>query len=114
MNLNSLGAGAIYPVPASDIVIPDFEIPAHWPRAYGLDVGWNRMAAVWAALDRDSDVLYLYSEHYVGKAEPSVHAGAVQARGKWIRARLIRHPAGARRRTGTEHFAPREAGVRAS
>ena len=60
-------------------------VPGHWPRAYGLDVGWNRTAAVWGALDRDSDVLYLYSEHYVGEAEPSVHASAIQARGKWIR-----------------------------
>ena len=72
-------------IPDSDIVIPDFEIPAHWPRAYGLDVGWNRTAAVWGALDRDSDVLYLYSEHYVGEAEPSVHAAAILERGKWIR-----------------------------
>ena len=33
----SLGAGAIYPVPEADIVGPDFAIPAHWPRAYGLE-----------------------------------------------------------------------------
>jgi hypothetical protein len=36
-------------------------------------------------LDRDSDALYLYSEHYVGEAEPSVHAAAILERGKWIR-----------------------------
>ena len=80
----SLGAGAIYPVPEADITVSDFPIPAHWPRAYGLDVAWNRTAAVWGALDRDSDVLYLYSEHYVGEGEPSVHATAIQARGAWI------------------------------
>jgi hypothetical protein len=38
----ALGSGAIYPVPESDIVIPDFALPNHWPRAYGMDVGWNR------------------------------------------------------------------------
>jgi hypothetical protein len=81
----SLGSGAIYPVPESDIVVPDFEIPAHWPRGYGLDVGWNRTACIWGALNRETDQLYLYSEHYRGDAEPSVHVQAVQSRGKWIK-----------------------------
>lgn len=81
----ALGSGCIYPVPESDIVIDDFAVPEHWPRAYGLDVGWNRTAAIWGALDRDADVLHLYSEHYRGEAEPSVHAAGIQARGKWIR-----------------------------
>lgn len=80
----SLGAGAIYPVPESEIVVPDFAIPPHFARAYGMDVGWNRTAVIWGALDRDTDVLYLYSEHYRGGAEPSVHAVAIQARGKWL------------------------------
>jgi len=79
-----LGSGAIYPVPESDFVIDDFPIPSHWPRAYGMDVGWNRTASVWGALDRDSDTLYLYSEHYRGQAEPSIHADAVKSRGPWI------------------------------
>lgn len=79
-----LGSGAIYPVPESEIVIPEFNLPAHWPRAFGLDVGWNRTAAVWGALDRDSDILYLYSEHYMGQAEPAVHAEGLKARGTWV------------------------------
>jgi Terminase RNaseH-like domain len=80
----SLGAGAIYPVQEGDIVIPDFDLPAHWPRAYGLDVGWRRTAAVWMALNRDTDTLYLYAEHYRGEAEAVVHAAAIKARGPWI------------------------------
>lgn len=79
-----LGSGAIYPVPESDIVVVDFEIPPHWPRCYGMDVGWNRTAAPWAAWDRDNDVVYLYAEHYRGQAEPSIHADAIKARGLWI------------------------------
>lgn len=79
-----LGAGAIFPVPESDVVVSDFEIPAHWPRAYGLDVGWNRTAGVWGALDRDSDVLYITAEHYRGQAEPSIHAAGIRAKGEWI------------------------------
>lgn len=79
-----LGSGAIYPVPESDIVVAPFEIPVWWPRAYGLDVGWNRTAAIWAAIDRETDTTYLYSEYYRGQAEPVVHAEAVRARGAWI------------------------------
>lgn len=80
----SLGAGAIYPLFEDDFLCDPFMIPEHWPRAYGMDVGWNRTAAVWGALDRDSGVWYLYSEHYRGKAEPSVHASAIKGRGAWI------------------------------
>lgn len=80
----SLGSGAIYPVPESDVVVPDFPIPAHWPRAFGLDVGWNRTAAVWGAKDRETGVMYLYSEHYQGNAEPVMHAHAIRARGAWV------------------------------
>jgi len=80
----SLGAGAIYPVPESEFVCDPFMIPAHWPRAYGLDVGWNRTAAIWGAHDRTTDTVYLYTEHYRGQAEPSIHATAIKARGEWI------------------------------
>ena len=61
-----------------------FQIPLFWPRCYALDVGWNRTACLWAALDRSADRWYLYTEHYRGKAEPSIHATAIKARGEWI------------------------------
>ena len=79
-----LGSGAIYPVSEEQIVVDDFKCPAHWPRAYGMDVGWNRTAVIWGAWDRESDVVYLGSCHYQGQAEPIIHAAAIQARGKWI------------------------------
>ena len=80
----SLGSGAIFPVPEADILVEPFELPAYYPRAYGLDVGWNRTAAVWGAHDRDTDTIYLYSEHYRGQAEVPVHAKAIRMRGAWI------------------------------
>ena len=80
----SLGSGAIYPVAESDIICRPMEIPHHWKRFYAMDVGWNRTAAAWFAHDAESDTLYLYSEHYVGRAEPSIHAAAIRARGEWI------------------------------
>lgn len=79
-----LGAGAIYPVPESDILCDPFVIPDWMPQGYALDVGWKRTAALWGAHDQDSDVIYLYSEHYVGHEKPPVHAAAIRARGEWI------------------------------
>lgn len=80
----SIGMGAIYPVAEDQIVVDDFAIPIHWPRAYGLDVGWNRTAAIWGAIDHESDILYLYSEHYQGQQEPSTHVSGIRARGGWM------------------------------
>lgn len=84
----TLGSGAIYPVLESELVVKDFEIPKHWPRGYGLDVGWNRTAAVWGAHDRESDIIYLYSHHYMGEQKPVHHAAAIKARGLWIPGRI--------------------------
>lgn len=82
----SLGSGAIYPVDLEALQVPDFDMTAklHWPRAYALDVGWRRTAALWGAWDRASDTIYCYSEHYVGETPPPVHADAIKARGAWI------------------------------
>lgn len=79
-----LGSGAIYPVPESQVIIPDIAIPDHWPRGYGLDVGWNRTSAGFHTWDRENDIVYRYGEHYRGQAEPSVHADAIKARGAWL------------------------------
>lgn len=80
----ALGSGVIYPVPESAYLIDPFDIPRHWPRAYGLDVGWNRTAALWGAWDMQNDVVYLYSEHYMSEVPPQIHADAIKARGDWI------------------------------
>lgn len=80
----SLGAGAIYPIAEEEVTCDPFQIPDYFAKAYGLDVGWNKTAAIWGAYDRDSDIIYCYSEHYRGQAEPSVHASAIKARGIWV------------------------------
>lgn len=79
-----LGAGAIYPVPESDILVDPFVIPDWMPQSYGMDIGWKRTAVVWGAMNPDTDVLYLYAEHYMGHAEPATHAHGIRARGVWI------------------------------
>jgi len=80
----SLGSGAIWPIPLDDILVDPFQIPAYWGRAYALDVGWKKTAAIWGAFDRETDTIYLYSEYYVGQQLPVVHASAIKARGAWI------------------------------
>lgn len=80
--LPQLGAGLIYPVSESVFVCEPFELPKHWPRSYGLDVGWNKTAAIWGADDRETDTEYWYSEHYQGEEQPAIHAAAIRARGK--------------------------------
>lgn len=79
-----LGSGAIYPVDPDVLRCDPFAIPAHWRRAYGMDFGWICTAAVWGAIDDDTDTLYLYSEHYRGEVTVPVHASAIKARGVWI------------------------------
>lgn len=78
------GSGLIFPVPEEDITCAPFELPAWYRFAYGLDVGWNRTAAVWSARNPETDVVYLYHEYYRGQAEPAVHAQGIKAPGLWI------------------------------
>ncbi len=80
----SLGEGAIYPYDPDDIKVKPFMIPQHWPRAYGMDVGWKRTAVIWGAWDRDNDIVYLYSEHYMGQVSPAEHIAAINGRGTWM------------------------------
>jgi hypothetical protein len=80
----SLGAGAIYPIDEADVICDPFEFPAWYRHCYGLDVGWNRTAAVWCATDPETDTTFLYSEYYRGQAEPPIHASAIRSRGDWI------------------------------
>lgn len=80
----SLGAGAIYPIEERRVKCDPFPIPAYWPRAYAMDVGWNWTAGLWGAWDRDTSTLYIYSEYKAGEQLPQIHAQAFTARGDWI------------------------------
>lgn len=79
-----LGSGAIYPIDEAEICVDPFQFPAWYRHVYALDVGWNRTAALWGAVDPETGVTYLYSEHYRAQAEPAIHAAAILSRGKWI------------------------------
>lgn len=94
--LPSRGSGVVYPIAEPEIAVNDFPVPAHWPKAYALDFGWNWTAALWMAYDRETDIVYLTSCYKRGEAEPPVHAEAINARGKWIPG--CADPAGAKTR----------------
>jgi phage terminase large subunit-like protein len=79
-----LGSGVIYPVAEDVYLVEPFEIPKHWKRAYGMDVGWNRTAGIWGAYNPDTTGWTLYHEYYGSHQEPSVHASAFKAPGAWI------------------------------
>lgn len=82
--LPTIGEGQVYPIPFENFVCEPFAIPIYFQKAYGLDVGWNKTAAVWGALDPTSGVTYIYSEHLNRREHAAVHAESIKARGDWI------------------------------
>ena len=110
-----LGAGAIYPIAEDQFVVPTHPIDPTWRRVYGMDVGWNRTAVIWAAEDPGSGALELYDEHYMGQGEPASHAAAVKARGDWMAGVIDPASAGASQKDGTrliEIYRGKELGLR--
>ncbi len=84
--LPSIGSGAIYPVSESVFVLPPFRIPDHYKKAYGLDVGWNNTAAIFAGYNEEEDTWVIYAEYLGQKQEPAVNAAAIRARSQgWVR-----------------------------
>jgi len=80
----TVGEGMVYPVDPEEIICADFPLPRHFKRLYGMDVGWNNTAAAFLAWDQENDIIYMYSEYKQGMVEPTIHAKAINARGKWI------------------------------
>lgn len=80
----ALGSGNVYPLDLEHILCTPFEIPSYYRKLVALDVGWNRTAALWGAIDPQTDTLYIYSEYYIGQQPPAIHAHAIRGRGQWI------------------------------
>lgn len=84
----TMGAGNVYQVPRKEIeydYIRDsrgkyIEVPAHWKRVGGLDVG-KYTAFVSLAYDTDNDTLYVIDEYFTqGYTAPSIIAAAIKHR----------------------------------
>lgn len=80
-----LGSGLVFPVDEETIKESAIELPNHWPRICGLDIGWDHpTAAAWLAWDRDTDTVHVYDAYRVREQTPVIHAAALKARGDWI------------------------------
>lgn len=77
------GAPAI-PAEERDFVCEPIEIGETWPRVFAVDVSIDRVAALWAAVDKQNDTVYLTAEYAATRADFAVHAAAVRSRSKWI------------------------------
>jgi len=76
----ALGAGVIYPFDMSRVFIDPFPIPETYKRVWALDFGFSPdpTAILWAAIDPETDVVYVYHEHYLRMAEPMIHAAVIK------------------------------------
>lgn len=80
-----LGSGAVFPIDEEKITCQAFQIPSHWPRICGMDIGWDHpTACAWIAWDRDTDTIYVYDSHRVKEQTPVFHAATIKAKGVWI------------------------------
>jgi hypothetical protein len=59
----SVGASAVYPVPVDVWTCNSFSIPNYWPRSYAVDPGIKNVGCVYAAMDPDSGVIYVYDDY---------------------------------------------------
>ncbi len=84
----SMGSGSIYPVDPESFLIDEADFQKikgpHFKYINGLDVGWNKTAVSFLAIDPDTDTVYMYDEYYMGEQRPEVHAVAIKAKGAWI------------------------------
>ena len=76
--------GLIFPMKVEDVICTPFEIPATWPRAYGLVTSGGATGVVWIAHDKQNHVFYVYREYFREGADIGVHADAVKRPGTWI------------------------------
>lgn len=80
-----LGSGAIFPISDESIAVNPFELPNHWPRINGIDFGIDHPAAgAFCAVDRDSDMFYVYDCYKAPGETPVYHAAAMKKHGEWI------------------------------
>jgi phage terminase large subunit-like protein len=80
----SYGTGLVFPFTQEALEVEPFEIPRHWPRIIGIDLGWDHpFAAAFLAWDRDSDVVYMTAEYRESRALPAIHCAAIKPWGNW-------------------------------
>lgn len=110
-----MGEGLIYGIDEATIITQPFDIPEHWPRVAGVDVGITHpTAVVWTVYDAGTDTIYVYDAYQSTDAVPAVHGTAINQRGNWIPV-ILPHDADNTERGSGKTVASyyREAGVNA-
>lgn len=78
----SIGSGVVFPITEDRITCAPFEIPDHWFRAIGIDLGFDHPNAIaCVAWDPDTDKYYLYDERAERGETLGMHADAIRAKG---------------------------------
>jgi phage terminase large subunit-like protein len=81
----TLGSGRVFPVSEEALRESALDIPRHWPRIAGLDIGTDHPTAVaWVAWDRDTDTVHIYDAYRLRDGIIPIHASAIRNRGAWI------------------------------
>ena len=82
----TIGDGMVYQIPESVFVVNPFEIPDHWARFAGMDLGWeDHTAVVFFAWNREDDCMYIYKDYKYNHMTPESHAGILIPQGlDWI------------------------------
>lgn len=70
-------AGMIYEDFSELHKVPAFDIPAAWPRYFGVDFGAVHTAKIWLAQDPESGIYYLYRESLEGNKTTSEQVASV-------------------------------------
>lgn len=77
-----LGSGVVFVVPEDKIVVQPIEIPNHWLRVIGIDLGFDHPNAIACmAYDPESNTYYLYDERSERGETLSMFAQAIRAKG---------------------------------
>lgn len=79
-----VGEGKVYPVEETSILLDNILLQEHWLRCYAIHVSYNGVKILFAALDKEKDVLYIYDEYTAGDLPPVIHASAIRKRGSWL------------------------------
>lgn len=76
----ALGSGVVYPINIDNTFIDGFPIPSSYKLVFAIDFGWeDPTAIVWAAIDPNTDNVYIFNEHYVSKGDVALHASAIKS-----------------------------------
>lgn len=75
----TFGSGLVYPFEDESLFHPRFKLETWWPRLGAIDPGWRHpTACVTAALDPDSDIIYIYNQYAESEKPVSTHASAIK------------------------------------